>query len=147
MAHSNPTSKPSPQFLRGLKEYNLTYEQLLQEGWKYAGGSNDRHLKYFNISSPEGETLPPFAAECVCGHRIKENCYITNDSEILILGNCCIKRFIPKSGRTCEKCGEPHKNRIVNRCNDCRVGICDGCGCSLRNPQYPKCWSCAHTSS
>jgi hypothetical protein len=44
------------------------------------------------------------------------------------LGNSCIKRFIKKSGRTCETCGEPHKNRKVNMCNKCRPTIKSYCG-------------------
>jgi len=86
--------------------------------------------------------LPEPTDECVCGHHIAENCYITDGERILILGICCIKKFIPKNTRTCEKCEEPHKNRIVNRCNNCRIGVCDNCSKNC-NESYKKCYNCA----
>ena len=35
---------------------------------------------------------------CICGHRIDENCYILNKQtkEILVSGNCCIEKFLPE---------------------------------------------------
>jgi hypothetical protein len=128
------------KFIKGLKEYNLSYEQI--QKWKYCGGNQDRHLNYFRICCP-GEDLPERVDYCVCGHKIIENCYITSENGdlLLVLGNCCIKKFIPKSSRTCEKCGDPHKNRTVNRCNDCRYGICDICN-KICNKKYKKCYHC-----
>ncbi len=143
-------------FIKGLKEYNLTNEEIIAEGWKYCGGNEGRHLNYFRIACP-GEVLPDQADECVCGHNIVENCYITDGDRILILGNCCIKRFIPDSGRTCERCGEPHRNRKDNLCSDCRPrcagcdevreglrrGICRDCWPYLRHSLSPrKCAEC-----
>ena len=87
--------------------------------------------------------MPSHKDNCVCGHYIEENCFITNDVDIIVLGNCCIKKFLPenKSSRTCEKCKEPHKNHIVNRCNDCRYGLCDKCNIKI-NPKYKICAKC-----
>ena len=47
--------------------------------------------------------------------------------EIIVLGNCCIKKFIPSSGRTCEECDEPHRNRKHNICNSCLENRCFEC--------------------
>ena len=113
-------------FIKGLKEYNLTIKEIEKGQWKYCGGDKGRHLNYWKLCFPNYPT-PDKVNECVCGHRIEGNCYITddfNDGEILILGNCCIKKFCPKSSRTCEICEQPHKNRKVH---ECRKGICDNC--------------------
>ena len=130
------------KFIKGLANYELTFEDIIHGNWKYCGGSSKgRHLNYFRLSCPEDD-LPPRASECVCGHSIQENCYITNGEEILVLGNCCIKKFIPKSTRTCEKCGASHKNRIVNRCNDCRKGVCDICDKQFYDDRFTRCFKC-----
>lgn len=128
------------KFIKGLQNYSLTYDETKNGNWKYCGGESGRHLNYFKISCPN-DKLPEHVDECVCEHHISENCYITDGELLLILGNCCIKKFVPKSTRTCEMCDQPHKNRIVNRCNDCRIGICDECDekCSEK---YKKCYKC-----
>ena len=153
------------RFQNGLmQKYNMTIEDL--EAYKYCGGTKGSHKNYWKIQY--GDTpLPDRENKCVCGHHIVENCYITNGKELLVLGNCCIKKFVPKSTRTCEKCGEPHKNttvnscnacrpksnktcekcgqphknRVVKICNDCRVGVCEGCGKKI-DERYKKCYSC-----
>jgi len=135
------------KFIKGLQNYNLTQKDIKNQNFKYCGGNEGRHNNYFKIFfkkklEENPRWIPEFKEECVCGHKIKENCYIINDSNIILtLGNCCIKKFVPKSGRTCEVCQSPHKNRIVNRCNECRVGICDKCDkeCSRK---YSLCWKC-----
>ena len=112
----------SARFINGLRQYDLTPKQIRDGGWKYCGGDKEgRHLNYFNMVCPDDE-IPEKAPHCVCGHKIKENCYITNGDEILILGNECIKRFLgnEKGGRTCELCGASHRNRKRNRCNYCK---------------------------
>lgn len=128
------------RFIKGLEDYNLSYDEIKNSNWKYCGGNKGRHLNYFKLSC-KNDDLPHKVNKCVCGHSIVENCYITDGEQILVLGNCCIKKFIPKSSRTCEKCGEPHKNRVVNRCNNCRKGVCDECDkeCELK---YKKCYKC-----
>lgn len=140
MTTKQPTLQLTQKFIKGLKQHNLSLDMM--NNWKYCGGNEGRHLNYYRIFFPGKDTLPASTDECICGHPIVENCYITNGERILVLGNCCIKKFIPKSSRTCQKCGEPHKNRIVNRCNDCRVGVCDICNKQC-NPKYKKCYNCA----
>lgn len=128
------------KFIKGLQNYNITYDEIINNNWKYCGGNKGRHLNYFKLSCRD-EELPEKINYCVCGHTIKENCYITDGTYILILGNCCIKKFIPKSSRTCELCEKPHKNRLVNRCDYCRKGLCDVCNkkCDV---EYKKCSNC-----
>lgn len=153
------------KFVNGLKNYDLTLKDIQEGGWKYCGGNQGRHYNYFKVSCPN-EPLPDSEEECICGHKIVENCYITNGEEILILGSCCIKKFIPedKSGRTCSSCGRIHKNRKTNLCNDCReiykeckkcgvahlnkISLCEKCqgnclDCGKKcKPEYDKCYDC-----
>jgi len=109
----------SKEFRKGLADFGLTYEEVCN--WKYCGGNTGRHKNYFKVACPNDD-IPESESRCVCGHYIKENCYITDPmgDNLLIIGNTCIKRFIPKCVRTCEICGNTHKNRKVNKCNDCR---------------------------
>jgi hypothetical protein len=61
----------------------------------------------------------------------------------VVLGNCCIKRFIPKdlASKTCSVCKKPHRNRRVDKCNGCRDDLCITC-----NRPYSGrglyCWNC-----
>ncbi len=113
------TQEVTKKFLKGLKQYGISYDEL--KTWKYCGGNLGRHKKYFKLCYPN-EDFPEQSFECVCGHHITENCYITDPSGdgLLILGNECIKKFIPNSSRTCEVCGSVHRNRKVNKCNKCK---------------------------
>lgn len=129
----------SDRFLNGLKNHNISKKEIENNEWKYCGGDQGRHLNYFKLAN--NSEIPPTTDKCVCGHHIVENCFITNGERIIVLGNCCIKKFIPKSTRTCSICGEPHKNRIVDRCNDCRIGLCDVCDKPI-NERYKKCYKC-----
>jgi hypothetical protein len=72
------------------------------------------------LSFQNQKSLPEYDNKCICGHFIQENCYITDGENILIWGNCCINRFIEKSGRTCSNCNQSHRNRKNNLCNKCR---------------------------
>ncbi len=128
------------KFISGLKKYNLSLEDIQKSNWKYCGGNKGRHLNYYKMMFKD-KSLPKHEDKCVCGHDIKENCYITDGEQTLVLGNCCIKKFIIKNKRTCEICDKPHKNRKVNRCNECRVGICDDCNKPC-NEKYKRCYSC-----
>jgi len=131
------------KFITGLKiNYDVDYEDL--KDYKYCGGNMNNHLNYFKICM-KGELLPNQVDMCVCGHHIEENCYITNGEKLLVLGSCCVKRFIVKKTRTCEICGESHKNRLNNRCNDCRIGRCELCSKKC-NVNFKKCYDCNMSS-
>lgn len=61
---------------------------------------------------------------CICGHHIKERCYIENfvsqEGVWIQVGNCCVKRFMNYTGRNCEKCHKPFQARKHLFCKDCR---------------------------
>ena len=106
-----------------LELLGLNYEDVKRD-YRYSGGCNGevRHNRYFTNCFPNKET-PKLVEECLCEHPIQENCYISKDFQIdtiLILCNCCIKRFIPASSRTCEVCQKSHRNTKTNYCNDCK---------------------------
>lgn len=116
-------------FLEGLQEkWGLTYDDLINDGYKYAGGTPNEHqmhhARYFDKMFPN-KSYPEKEDYCVCGHNIKHNCYITNRNKeyVIPLGNCCIKNFMPDGmgHRTCENCEAPHKNRKDNLCKNCRI--------------------------
>ena len=114
----------SKKFIKGLEEYGLSYDDIKNSGWKYCGGNvKKEHKKYFALCFPSMSLSDiPHEDHCVCGHHIVENCFITDSTEtqILVLGNCCIKKFVPMCTRTCEICKSPHRNRKDNKCTTCR---------------------------
>lgn len=118
------------RFQEGLQEY---MEDTDTNNYKYAGGNCGSHSNYYKLVYGE----PPKhekAGYCVCGHYIKENCYLCHipTDTLVVVGNCCIKRFIPKDkqGRTCGECGNKHRNRCKNLCNNC-FPKCKRCGSKL----------------
>tara|TARA_R110002110_G_scaffold68522_5_gene185443 strand:+ start:78 stop:497 length:420 start_codon:yes stop_codon:yes gene_type:complete len=118
----------SERFVAGLKDYNLTKEELNASGWKYCGGDEAAGLNHYNYfktifgGEPEACVEDYPAIKCICGHTIHRNFFICNkeEDELLIIGSECINKFITKKGRSCEKCGDPHRNRKDNLCNNCR---------------------------
>jgi hypothetical protein len=108
-------------FLRALNELGDGNE----DNWISYGGDRDVRLRQWNICKMSGENPPSPRDHCLCGHWIDENCYIKSklNSTIAVVGNCCIKRYLPSDnqGRTCSTCGAPHRNRTDNYCNACRA--------------------------
>ena len=117
---------------------------LIAETWKYCGGDKGPHLKYFEENFNFAQ--PPHKSHCICEVEIKYNCYITDpeETEILVIGNCCIKRFMKHSGRTCKVCKSPHKNRKDNLCNICRlIKFCKKPNCYIPAVKYiDYCYQC-----
>lgn len=131
----------SARFLKGLKEYDLTIDDI--KDWTFCGGTDtEAHKKYYGVCFPK-HRFPPSVDTCVCGVKIMRNCYIKNkQNHILILGSCCIKRFISAGiKKTCSVCNAIHRNRIVNKCNNCRSGICDVCGKTI-DDRFKTCFGC-----
>jgi hypothetical protein len=130
------------KFMKGLEEYGMDYEDV--KDWIYCGGNYEAHEHYYHLVFPKSKKLPEFSSECVCGHKIEKNCYICDDkkSKILVLGMCCIKKFINNWSRTCEDCKQPHKNRIINKCNDCRIKKCIKCNNKNTNKNHDICKNC-----
>ena len=109
------------RFIKGLQEYTLTLQDIEKGGWRYCGGNKKRKdVNYFRLLYGDDVVFPIQTDHCVCGHKIQENCYITDGTSMLILGNVCIKKFVKKSGRTCGNCGGPHRNTKDNYCKRCR---------------------------
>lgn len=143
-ADDEPMTRLTKRFINGLAKYNLTLDDMIKNNWHYCGGNSGRHFHYFGIVFKHNRGLPEEATSCVCGNHIIQNCYITDGSrtDILILGNCCIKRFIPMASRTCEVCFAKHKNRKVNRCNNCKSGVCIICTNEHDNKRVNMCDHC-----
>ena len=132
----------SKKFKNGLKDYNLTLDNFKKQ-WVYCGGNDKSGENYFKLFY-KNKTIPeiPFKTHCICGNKIKKKYYYTNNKgEYLVIGSICSKKFHNKK-KTCDKCCEFHKNRIVNRCNFCRKHFCDECGKKKGNVCYPMCWEC-----
>ena len=130
------------KLLKGLKEINLTMDDLIKN-YKYIGGNKGDGLKRFKRLFGD-EKLPEQQDNCICGHEIIDNRYLMNDEgEIVVVGNCCIKRFLPKDFKQmkCKECGTPHKNRKVDYCNECRYHYCEKCG-KTKKGTYPLCSKC-----
>lgn len=114
-------TKLQKRFETGLKEHNLTFDEV--KTWKYDGGDWDYHLnnwkrKYGNEPTPEKKS------KCLCGQIIDNNCYITNGIQRLVVGSCCIKKFIDSGfKRFCSCCEVPIKSLKDNYCLKCRKTI------------------------
>lgn len=121
------------RFFNGLMELTGDADA---KNYKYYGGNKGQHLNYLILLAKKdphlSEVVEEVATKCVCGNKIEENCYIFNKriNTIVIVGSCCIKKFIPQSGRTCEICSAPHRNRVENLCNKC-FPKCTWCGKKL----------------
>jgi hypothetical protein len=133
------------KFIDGLySKYKMVPADL--NGWWYIGGTDDEGISYHILcikSNPEmflHLELPPPISECVCEHWIKYNHWITDGEKVLVVGSCCRLQFFA-SGRNCGICHSPHLNRTVNRCNKCRMGICDKCNQECE-PKHSKCSVC-----
>ena len=137
--------KLSKRFLEGLKNHKLTLKDIEDSKYVYCGGDTGSHRNYWlNKTRGKGVVRPSKKTHCVCGHDIIYNFYIADENfeNIMVLGSTCIKRFIGTQ-RTCNVCGVAHKNRIVDRCNECREGLCDTCDKPI-NACYSKCYRCKY---
>lgn len=118
-------------FIQAIRNYRVSNEIIRDIGFYYAGGDFKEHDNYWNMRYG-GKQKPEHQAKCVCNVDIKHNCYITDDDEFfLVIGRCCIKRFVPKEkqGRTCSNCKTPHRNKKDNLCGECRKRffVCGEC--------------------
>lgn len=122
-------NKFQKNILENLKKNGINSLEELNE-FRYAGGDSKSHFNYFKLLFKD-EELPSHSDKCICNTDITENCYIVrendNEFELLVLGSCCIKKFVSKCKRTCNVCGMNHKNRKLNLCNSCKRGICLKC--------------------
>jgi len=108
----------SKRFITGLEKYNIPYETIKND-WYYIGGEKGVHLNYFNKYYSD-EDLPEHKDYCICGHKIKNNCFISDGEYVLSIGESCVNKFVPKCDKICEECGIHHRNRKDNKCKNCR---------------------------
>jgi len=129
-----------------LKKLKISFDSFSND-YFYCGNNSDRREYYFKIFN--NYDFPIYEDKCLCNTKIKKNSYIYNKKtkHILILGSCCIKKFC-KNGikKTCELCNEPHRNKLKNRCNKCKLikiysGFCTDCDKKI-DTKYMKCFQC-----
>jgi hypothetical protein len=113
----------SSKFLNGLSEkYHMDIEDI--KDWIYCGGNHNQHYNYYKLCYPD-TPFPEYNELCICNTKILYNCYIrpsidSSPDEILIVGSCCIEKFLPNGfTRFCEKCNEVHKRIKYNICFKC----------------------------
>jgi hypothetical protein len=117
------TDKYIRKISTNLQKLDLSFEDF--QNSIYCGGDHDEHLNYWNqywtTKKIYDKKLPEHNEKCLCEHPIEKNCYVHNreTDQIIVLGNCCIKRFVTKSKRTCDRCGDNHRNTKLNFCNTC----------------------------
>jgi len=109
----------SIRFKKGLKANGITEEELHNE-YYYIGGDFSYHVNYCQknkLEIPENPTN-----RCLCGHKIRNNIFITNGDKILSLGSACYAKFSKKGKqpKQCKDCGIKHRNRKDNLCIRCR---------------------------
>jgi len=125
------STEPSPSLSR-KQRYLARFKEGLRRwtgdddvaNYRYYGGDQGRHLSYFvNTLHRRPTDMPDRRAFCVCGIKIMEQCFLEHEpsKELVVVGNCCIRRYVPKAGRTCDCCGEGHRNRRDNLCHACRA--------------------------
>jgi hypothetical protein len=110
---------------RANRHLRAFLEALAREGdpdpnnYAYAGGSKGSHLNYFENLKV---AAPPASDTCLCEHAIVEQCYIRHivTQRMLVVGNCCIKRYIKAWYRTCARCRGRHRSVKDNFCKECR---------------------------
>jgi hypothetical protein len=75
---------------------------------------NHKHIAEFRANFGN-LNFPEYINKCLCDHHIEENCYISSDfkvyDKILIIGNCCYKRFIKNKQRLCINCESRHEQQ------------------------------------
>lgn len=103
----------------GYNPDSIEYDDDGVEHTKEGNGqtSFSYYLAHFSMKFPQ----PEYETRCICTHHIKHNCYIYNpyNKKALVVGNCCIKQFLPNNRKTCEVCGDTHKRTTKNICQEC----------------------------
>ena len=116
-----PNTELTRKFIQGLEAHGLTYEDVKQI-WKYAGGNMGSDLNYYNLCYSHLEP-PAILDRCVCEHPIKENCYATNGKYFLVIGNCCIKKFLAKKTEPATNAGSHTKTGSLIDVNFVAKGV------------------------
>lgn len=112
----------STRFLNKLKSlgYSTNSKNYYSVGSNTITGLTNFYKIFGNTKLPSA-----YSNKCICDTKIKTNFYLHNtiSDKIIVVGNCCKKKFILKSqivyGK-CKICASYHKNRSDNFCNICR---------------------------
>ena len=104
----------------------------------FVGGSRGANFKYLKQLCKDNKFLNDSInvdclnfnglTNCICGHIIKELCFIIKKTDelifdnFIIIGNCCIKHWNggKKLKKNCSICGNTHRNSKNNICSICR---------------------------
>jgi hypothetical protein len=108
-----------------------TSKAIIENDYKYFGGNYGDHEQFFNnqkeVYRKNGIELDDinnyiFEKCIMCDHITKNKILLTNDDEIYcICERCCIYfNKMPKKHGICDDCGDTHRNRSDNYCNECR---------------------------
>ena len=137
--------------------------ESVNKNYSYVGGNFGEHKNvanlYFAIENTKKKSnyrIEDFAVDCckVCLQKnIKDNIFIAKipdnpKKDVVVKAICktCIEHLTIKIKRkgVCDDCGETHRNKNNNYCNDCRrKKCCDGC--LMRKNIYCKgrCFECS----
>lgn len=137
------TYKP---LIKGFQNiHNLKIDDVLKDFMR-VGSDSIAGQKQFKLLMGDDVPLPKHFDRCVCGHKIKRNCFIANrkTNKVITLGKCCVKRFKGALNKRCDNCDKQHKNRSDNLCNECRLlKKCTRCLNYYKNDFYGNvCDSC-----
>lgn len=100
--------------------------------FRYAGDCIPGSHRYEYMKAVYGDPAKLIHQEyCYCGVKIQSNHLITDGQYIMVLGSCCIKKFVKNGVKiNCSLCHEVHRNRnrayICNTCKLTRCSICTG---------------------
>lgn len=110
-------------FAKNLTKYGITVE--------------DFKTKYIVLSeySQNNEKQLPSSNTCICGTRIIKHKYVINpdetdeDKRILVVGSCCIKKFMDINAlkKQCKVCNIKLRNNISYLCVACSLTHCHLC--------------------
>lgn len=109
-----------------LEELKISKENI-ERDYKYFGGNYDEHLTFFNNKRHihRLDDITEYIKDnCeTCSRKTKHKLLLINDDDdYYSVCNRCCSNFgkMPKKKGICEDCGEEHRNRSDNYCNDCR---------------------------
>lgn len=127
-------------------KYNLDPDDVINN-WRYCGAlAEDHRIFYFDLCFPDMD-FPKPKGKCVChAFLFTKNYYITNGTDILILCKYCLDHHIKHNKRTCEICLKPHRNILINACNECKKSYdkeCESCKVIIHN-SAKYCSVCNH---
>lgn len=144
-----------------LKKMKISQE-IIKKDYEYFGGNYSEHLTFFcnQIHNYTLDHISEYIKDnCeTCSRKTKNKLLLINqDGDYYSVCERCCSNFgkMPKKQGICEDCGEEHRNRSDNYCNECRkksnclkcrqrAFCCDG-HCSICISKYNFCIDCKIT--